>query len=55
MRTLNFGRMVVYKWKNYINVDPNFWSNGRALKKEEMKEDHVIWSKGRVQIKEINQ
>ena len=25
-------RMVVCKWKKYINEDPNFWSNGRALK-----------------------
>ena len=29
-----FCRMVVRKWKIYVNVDPNFWSNGRALKKE---------------------
>ena len=32
MRTLILDRMVVYKYK--FNMDPNFWSNGRALKKE---------------------
>ena len=26
--------MVVCKRKKYINEDPNFWSNCRALKKE---------------------
>ena len=40
MRTLIFGRMVVYKKKKKkkkkkkINMDSNFWSNGRAQKKE---------------------
>ena len=32
-----------------------FWSNGRALKKEEMKEDPIIRSNGCAQIKKINQ
>ena len=34
MRTLIFGRMVVYKWNKLINEDPNFWSNGRVQIKE---------------------
>ena len=29
--------------------------NVRAQKKEQMKETHICWSNGRVQIKEINQ
>ena len=29
--------MVVYKRKKYINEDPNFWLNDRALKKESNK------------------
>ena len=41
--------------KKYVNEDPNFWSNGRPLKKEQMKGDHIIWSNGRVQIKKINE
>ena len=36
-------------------MDPNFWSNSCTLNKQQMKEDHIIWSNGRVQIKEINQ
>ena len=55
MRTLIFGQIIVYKWRKYISVDPNFWSNGRRQKKKQMKEDHVIWPNGLVQIKEINQ
>ena len=43
--------MVVCKGKKYINKDPNFWSNGRALKKLEKKEDPITWSSGRLQIK----
>ena len=34
MRILIFGQMVVYKKNKLINEDPNFWSNGRAQKKE---------------------
>ena len=33
-KIIYFYPMVVCKWKKYINEDPNFWSNGRALKKE---------------------
>ena len=43
--------MVVCKGKKYINKDPNFLSNGRALKKLEKKEDPITWSNGRLQIK----
>ena len=25
-------------------MDPNFWSDGRAQKKEQMKVDHIVWS-----------
>ena len=32
--TIYFCHMVVYKTKKKISVDPNFWSNGRAQKKE---------------------
>ena len=32
-KIIYFCRMVVCKWKIYINEDPNFWSNGCALKK----------------------
>ena len=35
-------------------MDPNFWSNGSAQKKEQLKEDHIFWSNGRVQISVIN-
>ena len=33
-KIIYFCQMAVYKWKKYINEDPNFWSNGHALKKE---------------------
>ena len=32
--------------------DPNFWSNGRPLKTEKMKDDQIFWSIGRLQKKE---
>ena len=32
-------------------MDRNFWSNGRAQKKKQMKEEHIFWSNGRVHIK----
>ena len=32
-KIIYFCRMVVCKLKIYINEDPNFWSNGGALKK----------------------
>ena len=35
-------------------MDPNFWLNGCALKKELMKGDLIFRSNGRVQIKQIN-
>ena len=47
--------MVVCKRKKYVNEDPNFWSNGRALKKEYMKENPIVRSNGRAQINKINQ
>ena len=31
-------------------MDPNFWSNGRAQKQKQMKEEHIFWSNGRVHI-----
>ena len=36
-------------------MDANFWSNGRAQKKDQMKDDHIFLSNGRVHIKEINE
>ena len=45
----------VQKKKKEINVNPNFWLNGRAQNKDSMKEDHIFLSNGRVHIKKINQ
>ena len=33
-KIIYFCRMIVCKRKIYINEDPNFWWNGRALKKK---------------------
>ena len=38
-----------------ISTKTNFWSNGQAVKKKQMKEGPIIWSNGRVQMKKINQ
>ena len=51
MRILIFSWMVVHKWNKLISEDTNFWSNGRAWKKEKVKEDQIICSNGRAQIK----
>ena len=33
-KIIYFRRIVVIKWKIYVNENPNFWSNGLALKKK---------------------
>ena len=47
-KIIYFCRMVVCKWKKYINEDPNFCSNGPALKNNKINErgayNLVEWS-----------
>ena len=39
-----------------VRVTPNVWSNGRAQRKNRLKEeDHIFLSNGRVQMKETYQ
>ena len=50
---------IFVKWSSAnernISTKTNFWSNGQAVKKKQMKEGPIIWSNGRVQMKKINQ